>query len=478
VITPKCSKAVGRRFCVRQGFVKQGWIWSAMLRPLAFFLISSVLATTVLAQEQSAPESAGPAAAQLERSDEGETPSLPVGTTNPSSSTEALQLRLLPLTKTELEAAAAAWLEIVKGKTTEVVDAQVAVISSEGAAADAQRERAMALIAERKALFDKYALVIDAWEKKGGDEAAIADYRAYQTAIFVEEVRSSDFRTLFNRATDWLTAADGGVELGLDLLVILLALVALVVAARLVKRWTSRGIGRVPNLSKLLQAFLLVVVYWLTIAVGLMIVLSALGVDISPLFAIVGGASFILAFALQDTLGNLAAGLMIMINRPFDEGDYVDIAGTAGTVKQMSIVSTTITTPDNQVITVPNGKVWGNIITNVTGSELRRVDLVFGIGYGDRIDKAQETLEAVVAEHPLALAEPAPTIRVNALGESSVDFIVRPWVKSADYWSVYWDLTRSVKERFDATGISIPFPQRDVHVHRAVATIAASKNEP
>jgi small conductance mechanosensitive channel len=246
--------------------------------------------------------------------------------------------------------------------------------------------------------------------------------------------------------------------------VIVAALVALFTVARLVRRVARRWVAHVPNLSKLLQAFAVVVIYWLTIAVGLMVVLSSLGIDITPVFALIGGASFIMAFALQDTLGNLAAGLMIMINRPFDEGDYVDIGGVAGTVKAVSIVSTVVTTPDNQVIVVPNSKVWGNVITNVTASETRRVDLVFGIAYEDSIEEAQRVLETVVERHPLVLPEPEPVIRVNGLGDSSVDFICRPWALSSDYWTVYWDLTRQVKEAFDAAGISIPYPQTDLHV--------------
>ncbi|UOM32684.1 mechanosensitive ion channel family protein [Acuticoccus sp. I52.16.1] len=419
-------------------------------------------AATAPAERAAPPEEAG---AEAEPSG----PALPAAVTDPTTSTKELKLRLLPLTKPELAEAAAAWLGIVKAKTQEVSDAMVAVSESSGEATDTQRERVATLTAERKALFDNYSEVIRAWELKGGDPAAVADYKAYQSAIFIDEVRTSDLATLFDRAVDWLTSADGGGELLVDIIVIMLAIGALIVAAGMVRRMAGRGISRVPNLSKLLQAFLLVAIYWATIAVGLMVVLSALGVDITPLFAIVGGASFILAFALQDTLSNLAAGLMIMINRPFDEGDYVDIGGTAGTVQKMNIVSTTVTTPDNQIILVPNGKVWGNIITNVTGSALRRVDLVFGIGYSDSVAKAQALLETIVAEHPLTLADPAATIRVHALGESSVDFIVRPWVKSADYWAVYWDLTRAVKERFDEAGISIPFPQRDVHVHPAGA---------
>ena len=164
-------------------------------------------------------------------------------------------------------------------------------------------------------------------------------------------------------------------------------------------------------------------------------------------------------------LSNFAAGIMILLYRPYDIGNWVTVAGVTGGVDAMSLVSTTLKTGDNQMVVVPNGSIWGGIITNITGSKTRRVDLTFSIGYGDDIAKAQGILERLVSEHPLVLREPAPVIKVHALADSSVDFICRPWTKTGDYWNVYWDLTRSVKERFDAEGVSIPFPQRDVHVY-------------
>jgi small conductance mechanosensitive channel len=383
---------------------------------------------------------------------------------DPAIPPDELTLRLIPLTRDDLAALAAEWLGIVKAKTQEVVDEQVMVATTEGAAEDAARTRLGELLDERRVLTQKFGLVVDAWEKKAGNADEIAGYRAYRNSIVLEETRTSDWQTLAERALAWTTARDGGIQLALRIAVIVASLIALFTVARIVRRIARRWVAHVPNLSKLLQAFAVVVIYWITIAFGLMVVLSSLGIDITPVFALIGGASFIMAFALQDTLGNLASGLMIMINRPFDEGDYVDIGGVAGTVKAVSIVSTTVTTPDNQVIVVPNSKVWGNVITNVTASETRRVDLVFGIAYEDSIEDAQRVLETVVNAHPLVLSEPEPVIRVNGLGDSSVDFICRPWALSSDYWTVYWDLTRQVKEAFDAAGISIPFPQTDLHV--------------
>lgn len=389
---------------------------------------------------------------------------LPSQVTNPSIDPVELELRLMPLTKTELEAAADAWLGIAKVKAHEVVDAMIRLKVVEGEAADVLRKQVTSLTSERDAALEKLRRVANAWEAKGGAAEAVSDIRAYRSSLLVGEVRQFDWQTLTQRGLDWITASDGGLSWIANVAIFLSALIALFFIAGIVKRAVNSAISRVPHLSQLLQSFLIVVVYWATIAVGLMVVLTALGFDITPLFAVIGGASFIVAFAMQDTLGNLASGLMIMINRPFDEGDFVDIAGTSGTVKSVNIVATKVTTPDNQVIVIPNNKVWGNIIRNVTTSPTRRVDMVFGIGYGDSIPKAQAALAEVVSAHPLVLNDPEPVIRVHDLADSSVNFVVRPWVNNADYWNVYWDLTQQVKERFDADGISIPFPQRDLHL--------------
>ncbi len=401
-------------------------------------------------------------------------PIVPQAIVAPDIVVDELALRLTPLTVAELAAAAEAWRDIVKAKTEELVSAQIAANEAKDDKNDAVEQQARQQLTElaeaRGALFDRYSTVVSSWEKKGGNEEAIAEFRAYRNSIIVEETRTADFETLMARALAWSTDEDGGVALAINIAVILASLFGLLFVARIIRRVTRKYIVRVPNLSKLLQVFLVGLTYWIVLAFGLMIVLSGLGVDISPVFALVGGASFILAFAFQDTLGNLASGLMIMINRPFDEGHYVDIGGVAGTVKSVSIVATTVTTPDNQVIVIPNKNVWGNVITNVTTSETRRVDLTFGIGYDDDIETAQRVLEEVVSAHPLVLKDPAPVIRVGTLGASSVDFIVRPWAKTVDYWSVYWDLTRQVKEAFDAAGVSIPYPQQDLHIKGLAAS--------
>jgi small conductance mechanosensitive channel len=384
-------------------------------------------------------------------------PAPPSPLANPDIDPAELSVRLIPLTTDELAALAEEWLAIVKAGTEAVAEEQVAILQmepeSDGAAA--ARERLEELATARRALFDRYTAVVDALELKGGDPAVIAGYRAYRSAIIVEETRLTDWRTQVKRVLGWVTNPDGGIALARQVGIVVASFLGLVILAGLVRRIARRALARVPNLSKLLQAFLVVVIYWLTIAVGLMIVLAGLGVNVTPLFALVGGASFIIAFAMQDTLGNLAAGLMIMINRPFDEGDSVDIGGVSGTVKAVSVVSTTVLTPDNEVIVVPNSKVWGNVIRNSSASETRRVDLVFGIARSESIDKAQKVLEETVRSNARVLDEPAPSVSIAELTDSAVRFSVQPWVRREDHGAVQADLIRKVKENLEAAGIAV-----------------------
>jgi len=199
---------------------------------------------------------------------------------------------------------------------------------------------------------------------------------------------------------------------------------------------------------------------------GFLIAIAQLGIEVAPLLAGLGIAGFVVGFALQDTLSNFASGMMILVYRPFDVGDVIEAGGVSGKVDQMNLVSTMVLTFDNQLLVVPNSKIWGDVIRNVTHRDKRRVDLTFGIGYSDDIPTAERILTEIVAAHDKVLDDPEPVIRLHELGESSVNFIVRPWSKTSDYWDVYWDVTREVKRRFDEEGVSIPFPQRDVHIYQ------------
>lgn len=228
----------------------------------------------------------------------------------------------------------------------------------------------------------------------------------------------------------------------------------------IVKAFGSNKLGG----SVLMQEMITRTISRLVMLFGVLFALAQLGVSIGPLLAGLGVAGFIIGFALQDTLGNFAAGVMILFYRPYDVGDVVEAGGAFGKVKSMNLVSTTVLTFDNQTLIIPNKKIWGDTIKNVTGQKVRRVDMEFSISYHDSIDLAEEIILSLLTAHPNILPSPEPLVKVNRLGNHSVDFIVRPWVKRDDYWEVYWDITRSVKEKFDENGITIPFPQSDVHI--------------
>jgi small conductance mechanosensitive channel len=174
-----------------------------------------------------------------------------------------------------------------------------------------------------------------------------------------------------------------------------------------------------------------------------------------------------MGFALQDSLSNFAAGAMILAYRPYDVGDVIEAGGVRGKVSRMSLVSTTFLTFDNQTLIVPNSRIWGDVIRNDTAQTVRRIDLVFGVSYDTDIDHARTVFRDILAKNEKVLAEPEPIVEVQKLGDSSVEFAVRPWVRTPDYWPTYWALMREVKRRLDQEGITIPFPQRDVHLHVA-----------
>jgi small conductance mechanosensitive channel len=218
------------------------------------------------------------------------------------------------------------------------------------------------------------------------------------------------------------------------------------------------------NVSTLLRKMVVSTARNVVVFIGVLIAISQFGISLGPLLAGLGIAGFIIGFALQDTLSNFASGMMILFYRPFDVGDLVDAGGVSGKVSHMSLVNTTFMTLDNQRLIVPNNLIWQSVITNVTAQRVRRIDLMFGISYDDDIDKAEEILSDIVESHEAVLDKPEPMIHLHELGDSSVNFIVRPWVKTDDYWDTYWDVTKAVKKRFDEEGISIPYPQRDIHV--------------
>jgi len=260
-------------------------------------------------------------------------------------------------------------------------------------------------------------------------------------------------------------AVTKGPQLLFQLIIVFLILFLFSRLSRVVQRLVDKGLKSSKfRLSALLREMIVATARNFVVLLGILIALSQLGVSLGPLLAGLGVAGFIIGFALQDTLSNFASGMFILMYRPFDVGDFVEAGGVMGTVSHMNIVNTTFKTIDNQVLVVPNNMIWSSVITNVTAQQTRRIDLKFTVSYSDDLDKVEQVLNSIVDSHDAVLDEPAPVIKLHELGDSGVMFVVRPWVRTENYWPTYWDLTRTVKDRFDAEGITFPFPQHDVHV--------------
>lgn len=423
-----------------------------------------VFPATLHAQE---PPPAEPAPAETEAAEEAATAQ------DTEIPLEILRARLRPRSKVDLEVELTAWLERLEAKISEVVSTEIEIANlnaAEASPADAQaqitalEERLVQQRTDEASIKERVAIVIEAFTAKGGDASDATNYVAAVSDLSNAVDTSSRWAALIAAARSWLSSPEGGRLLALRFGLALLVLGIFWILSRYTGRVVGKIFARQSSISDLLTDFGRRTAGGLTLAIGLLMAIATLGIPIAPLIAALGAGGFIVGFALQETLGNFASGMMIMIYRPFDVRDYVKVAGVEGTVQEMSLVSTTLLTLDNKVLIIPNRTVWSDTITNFTGRDLRRVDLVFGIGYGDDIPKAMATLKEVASAHEKVLQDPPLAIEVVELGDSSVNIACRPWTETPNYWAVYWDLTRDVKLRFDQEGISIPFPQRDVHL--------------
>ncbi len=246
------------------------------------------------------------------------------------------------------------------------------------------------------------------------------------------------------------------------------AIIVFVIGKWLVSRLTML-VGKALRRSKMdemLVDFVQSLLSWALLLVVIIAALSQLGIDTTSLIALLGAAGLAIGLALKDSLSNFAAGVMLLVFRPFRIGDFVSVAGVDGSVEKIHVFTTTILTPDNKENIIPNSAVYGGVITNYSARETRRVDMVFGIGYDDDLKKAKSILNDIIGNHDKVLSDPEPLVVVGELADSSVNFTVRVWSKTADYWSVYFDCQEQVKIAFDEAGISIPYPQMDVHLDK------------
>ena len=412
-------------------------------------------------------------------------------TANQNIPVAELEWLLKPLTVDELEVEVNAWQALLQEKAMEISELNIQLLEvkeqqkergeeqgkvvrkdepteQEVKQREATIEQLTILNEQRTALLDLTKTAVDAFELKGGDEAKVITYRKYLEVAGGASVDLADTEAVFAFAQNWLTSKEGGLRWLGNLSKFVIIVIAFYFLACLLSRAVRHALDKTKATSELMRKFLIASVRRITLIIGVIVGLAALEVDIGPLLAVIGAAGFVIAFALQNSLANFASGILIMMFRPFDVEDIVEVAGVSGTIKSVSLLSTQMTTFDNKALVIPNNEVWGGVITNYTATGKRRVDMVFGIGYDDDIDEAQQVIEEIVHNHELILKDPEPIVRVHELADSSVNFVVRPWVYSDDYWDVFWDITQQVKKRLDAEGISIPFPQRDVHVYNAV----------
>lgn len=264
----------------------------------------------------------------------------------------------------------------------------------------------------------------------------------------------------------WKVIAEKGVTLGLNILSALAVYVIGNWIARIVLSLLDRVLER-TKVDETLARFLAAIARAVLLTFVILMSVNRLGVDTTSLVAILGAAGVAVGFALKDSLSNFAAGVMIILFKPFKVDDFIEAAGIAGTVEEISIFSTLMRTGDNKQIIVPNGSIIGDNIVNYSAKPTRRIDLIIGCGYEDDLRNVKDYLDEVVRSDSRILVEPAPVVAVSELGDSSVNLVVRPWVKTEDYWAVRWDLTERIKLGFDQRGFNFPFPSRDVYTHQA-----------
>jgi len=272
---------------------------------------------------------------------------------------------------------------------------------------------------------------------------------------------------------DWTTIPEllqeKGVDLGIDFGIKVATALAIFLIGKFLVRLVVSAISKVmqkQSVDKTLETFICNLVRISLMVVVVIAAIGALGIQTTSFIAIFGAAGLAVGLALQGSLSNFASGVLIVLFRPYRVGDFIEAAGISGSVEQVQILTTILRTGDNKQIIVPNSQIMDSIITNYSANDTRRVDMVVGVSYDDDLDKVRKTLEELLAADERVLSEPAPLIAVSALADSSVNFVVRPWVKSADYWGVMFEMTEAIKKRFDKEGISFPFPQQDVHLYK------------
>ena len=318
-----------------------------------------------------------------------------------------------------------------------------------------------------EAAIGRLTSVVSMLERLGGDTLAMRRVLLEKSGAFaLSLVDTAMISVVFAETQDKLAQwiSDNGARTFFSIILFFGILIATRSLAGLAKRLTERALRHSDQaISQLLKETIISMTGTVVFLIGLLVALAQVGVSVAPMIAGLGVVGFIVGFALQDTLSNFASGAMILAYRPFDTGDFISAGDAEGTVLKMNLVTTTVVTIENKVLIIPNSKIWGGVIMNVTGQKLRRTDIIYRVSYADDVDLVQRILEELIDADERWLDDPEPMVRLKQYSESSIDFMVRAYAKTDEFWEAVWALNKSVKKRFDEEGITIPFPQREVH---------------
>ncbi len=320
------------------------------------------------------------------------------------------------------------------------------------------------------AALQNYILLVDALRRKGGPEEELKKHDGFIRGFVGELLLSYQWSAIAHLSWDWLKSGRGGLRALSGIFQAIIVLAAAFALGAMLKRLSSMWINRRNKENDIAAVVVPNVIRWSILVLGLFFALWRLGVNIGVTTAIVGGLGFLIAFMLQNFFQSVIGGFLLQATKPYSKGDIISINQMVGTVVDVNVISTKLKTFDNRLVQIPNQSIWQGSMENLTKYRVRRVDLVFGIGYNDDIERAKTTLARMLVGDERCLKSPEPRIFVGELGPSSVNIYCRPWVRTEDYWDVLWDLTEFGKTRLQNDGIKIAFPQMDVHVHTRETT--------
>ena len=381
-----------------------------------------------------------------------------------SVSYDHLSLYVLPLNSDQLSDLATIWQGHLQDVLDEGITLRLEIEAVDGSEQARLQDQLIDVTLEQIDVQKKYGLVIDTWRGRGGDEKDLAPHEAFESALTAEILLAQEKQTLVQLFWTWLTTSRGLIDVLVTGIIYIAGLAFVSLLASLTSYLAAYGLERVSKLSRSQRKLFRSLIFWLFLALGVLVFLAFAGVNVTGLFALIGGVSLILGLALQETIGNLASGLMLIFLKPIDIGDYVIVGNIEGTAEDVGLFSTSVRTFDNSLVVIPNGKVWSDAIRNVEANKVRRVEFNFSTANLNEFADIKNALLKLAEDHPNCLSKPAPTIYISNLDEHVMTIIFWVWVKTADHWETYTDLSGQIQETFNAMTMREPVFKADVRI--------------